>query len=205
MKHVGLEYEEKQKPRENGCGPEFMCEYTWTLSALKNLLSQKDFGTKSHSDRLIEQVTTLGRKVGLSSRDLSDLRLFAKFHDLGKTFIPNKILLKKGPLTEEEWDIMKMHSEFGAGLANSFNELAHIADCILYHHERWDGLGYPKGLCGLKIPLFCRILSIADAWDAMVSDRPYRDAMSFADAASEIEVNAGTQLDPTLVEIWRHT
>lgn len=205
MKHVGLEYEHKQTSGSNRYGQEFMREYTWTLSALENLLSQKDFGTKGHSDRLLEQVTTLGRKVGLSSRELSDLRLFAKFHDLGKAFIPNKILRKADPLTKEEWGIMQMHSEIGAGLATSFSELAHIADYILYHHEHWDGNGYPMGISGLQIPLFSRILSIADTWDAMRSDRSYRDAISFADAAREIEMIAGTQLDPTLVEIWRPT
>lgn len=178
-------------------------QQAWSISAFDNLLSHKDFGTKGHSDRLLHLVTAFGRKVGLSSSGLVELRLFAKFHDLGKVLIPDKILFKEEALSVDEWKIMKMHSEIGAQIAASIKELQHISHYIYHHHEHWDGSGYPEGITGLEIPLPCRILSIADAWDAMINDRPYRKALSYQDAAEEIKRCAGTQFDPTLIDIWR--
>lgn len=182
---------------------EHIQQQSWSIPALENLLSHKDFGTKGHSDRLLDLVAAFGRKLGLSSRALYEMRLFAKFHDLGKVFIPDKVLFKEGPLTDREWGVMRMHSEIGAHLARAISELQHISHYIYHHHERWDGLGYPDGIAGLEIPLPCRILSIADAWDAMTNNRPYRTALPYQKAAERMEKNAGSQFDPTLIDIWR--
>lgn len=177
---------------------------SWGINMLQESLVYKDLDTKKHSDRLSEPASELGRKVGLNSRELRDLRLFARFHDLGKIMIPNRVLFKEGALSKREWDIIKMHTVFGSKIAASIRELRHLSGCILTHHERWDGSGYPEGLRGLEIPLFCRILAITDAWDAMTNDRCYRRALSPHDAMRELEINAGSQFDPTLVEIWRN-
>lgn len=124
----------------------------------------------------------------------------AEHHDIGKAGIPDRILFKPGPLTQEETAIMRRHCEIGHRMALSNPELAPIADWILKHHEWWNGKGYPLGLKGEEIPLECRILAIADAYEAMVSDRPYRKALSREDAISEIKRWAGIQFDPNLVK-----
>lgn len=184
--------------------PEYAKRQTWTLSALTKLLSRTDFDIKPHSERLIEPALLLGRRVGLSGQDLADLRLFALFHDLGKAFLPGSLLFKKEKLTPKEWEVIKLHSEIGARFASIIGKLNHVSDYILKHHERWDGQGYPLGISGLEIPLFCRILHIVDTWDAMVNERPYKNILSYPDAIAEMEANAGLQFDPTLFEIWRN-
>ena len=133
---------------------------------------------------------------------MTDLRLLAQFHDIGKVGIPDRILLKPGPLSPEEMVEMKRHSEIGHRIANSSPDLLPVADWVLKHQEWWNGAGYPLGLAGEKIPIECRILAIADAYDAMTSDRPYRKAMSHDAAVTELRRCAGTQFDPTLVELF---
>ena len=128
------------------------------------------------------------------------MALLARFHDLGKVGIPEHILFKPGPLTEEEWQQMQRHCEIGHQIASTVPDLEPIADLILKHHEQWDGKGYPLSLSGREIPLSCRILTIVDAYDAMVSHRPYRKAMFKEDALAELKRCSGTQFDPGLVE-----
>jgi HD-GYP domain-containing protein (c-di-GMP phosphodiesterase class II) len=120
-------------------------------------------------------------------------------HDLGKVGIPDSILFKPGSLTGKEWEIMRQHPEKGYRIAQATTDLAGIADLILMHHERWDGHGYPLGLAGEEIPIECRILAIADSFDAMTNDRPYRKAMPVEEALAELEKCSGTQFDPQLV------
>jgi len=165
-------------------------------------LEARDFITEGHADRLQDIVLTLGEAMGLAERTLADLRLLAQFHDIGKVGIPDRILFKPGRLTFEEFKEMQRHSEIGHRIAQSAPDLLPIADHILRHHEWWNGQGYPLGLKENDIPLECRILAIADAYDAMTSNRPYRKAMSQEQAFNELMANSGLQFDPKLVPIF---
>lgn len=169
------------------------------VETLTKALQARDFITEGHADRLQNLVVELGKAIGLSERNLSDLRLFAKFHDIGKVGIPDNILFKPGPLTTDEYKEMKRHSEIGFKIAQGSPDLAKISDWILKHHEHWNGRGYPLGLKGEEIPLECRMLGIVDAYDAMVSDRPYRKGLDHGEAVSRLEKGAGEQFDPELV------
>ena len=170
------------------------------LQVLSASMQARDFDTEGHCDRLQELAMSIARSLNLSQDMVNDISLLARFHDLGKVGIPDDILFKQGSLTEEEWLQMRQHCEIGHRIASSVSDLVPIADWILKHHERWDGQGYPLGLPDHEIPLACRILAIADAYDAMTSDRPYRKAMSREEAFAELKSCAGTQFDPELVE-----
>lgn len=172
------------------------------IQSLMAALGERDFITEGHARRLEELCCKVGEKVNLTKKQLSDLSLLSQVHDLGKVGIPDSILFKEGSLTDEEWDIMKQHSEKGYRIASSSNDLSGIAEFILKHHERWDGSGYPLGLKGEDIPIECRILAIVDAYDAMTNDRPYREAIDKKLAIKELEINAGNQFDPFLVNIF---
>jgi HD-GYP domain-containing protein (c-di-GMP phosphodiesterase class II) len=165
-------------------------------------MEARDFITDGHADRLQDIVADMGDSLGLTASTISDLRLLARFHDIGKVGVPDHILFKSGKLTTEEYTIMQRHSEIGYRIAQSSPDLTPIADWILKHHERWDGQGYPLGLAADDIPLACRILGIADAYDAMTNDRPYRQAMTCQEAIAEIRHCSGSQFDPQLVEIF---
>jgi diguanylate cyclase (GGDEF)-like protein/PAS domain S-box-containing protein len=170
------------------------------VQGLTSAIEARDFAIEGHCDRLQELATPLARAEGLTENRINDLLLFARFHDLGKVGIPDRILFKPGPLTREEYRQMKGHCEIGHRIADSVMDLKPIAEWILKHHEQWDGQGYPLGLQGRDIPLECRILAIADAYEAMTSDRPYRTAMPREKAFRELRRCAGTQFDPDLTE-----
>lgn len=172
------------------------------VNALLAALSERDHLTEGHGRRLQHLCRILGERVGLSPQQMANLSLLAQVHDIGKVGIPDTILFKTGSLTEEEWEIMRQHSEKGYRIALASPDLAAVADLILKHHERWDGSGYPLGLKGEEIPVECRILAIADAFDAMTSHRPYRKAGTVEEALQEIRRCAGTQFDPELVEVF---
>jgi len=133
-----------------------------------------------------------------------ELFIAGLLHDVGKVEIPVSILKKKGPLTNYEYEVIKEHPQKGANLLNKLSYSEEIVVAILCHHEKWDGTGYPYGLTGENIPLFSRILAVADAYDAMTSYRPYRRKLTVDEALQEIEINAGTQFDPHIVELFLH-
>ncbi len=168
-------------------------------------MEARDYNTEDHAKRLLVLVANLGKAMDLPKQKLDDLCLFAKFHDIGKVGISDSILFKPGALTFLEIIEMRRHCEIGHRIAQSAPDLALIADWILKHHEWWNGEGYPLGLIGEEIPLECRILTIANAYDAMTSDRPYRKALSHAEAVAELERYAGTQFDPELVRKFTKT
>ena len=140
--------------------------------------------------------------MNLSENKLAELSLLSTLHDIGKVAISEGILLKQGKLLKSEWRLIKKHPEIGYNIARSSPHLAHVADTILTHHEWWDGSGYPQGLKGDEIPIISRILAIVDAYDAMISGRPYRKTMPKEAALAEIKKNAGTQFDPNIARIF---
>ncbi len=172
------------------------------ISSMKATLFAKSQETEEHANRLITLSREIGLKLKLRDTQLNELELLSTLHDIGKIGINDNILNKPGKLTDEEWVIMKKHPEIGYRIAMSSPELAPIAEYILYHHERWDGNGYPQGLAGDKIPLLSRILSVVDAYDAMTEDRIYRKTKTKEEAIEEIVKCSGTQFDPTIVDIF---
>lgn len=173
-----------------------------TINTLLVTLYENSNETKTHSDRIEEHCHLIGRELEISSTEMAELSLLAKLHDIGKVGIDSNILKKPGPLTAEEWVEMKRHPEIGYRIARANPELTMVADLILSHHERWDGKGYPYGLKGKEIPLLCRILAVADSFDAMTNDRVYRKGMSKEDALREIERNSGIQFDPEIADVF---
>ncbi|MFA5576273.1 MAG: HD domain-containing phosphohydrolase [Tissierellaceae bacterium] len=172
------------------------------LTSMKNALFEKSNETEEHGERLGYFCSVIGNVLNLSSIELDELELFSMLHDIGKIGIEDGILEKPGPLTDEEWKIMKTHPEIGYRMAQGVPELINIAEYILSHHERWDGSGYPRNLKGREIPLAARILAVADAYDAMTNDRPYRAALSPEEARKELRRNSGSQFDPDIVDIF---
>lgn len=171
------------------------------INTLLSTLFEKSNETEEHAERLKEYCIKIGGKLNLAAKELDELTLLAMLHDIGKVGIKESILQKPGFLTLQEWDEMKKHPEIGYRIAQNAPELASVAEYILSHHERWDGKGYPRGIEGEEIPLLCRILAVADAYDAMTNDRSYRKAMTKEEALTELRLNAGTQFDPFVIDI----
>lgn len=172
------------------------------ISSLRRTLFEKNLENKEHTIRLHRLAIQFGRGLRLSNEVLDQLALLATLHDIGKVAIPEKIHIKPGGLSMEEWRIMWRHAEIGYRITNSIPETAGIAEGILAHHEWWDGAGYPRGLKGEGIPLTSRILSIVDAYDIMTHSRPYKETMDQQAALEELKRGAGRQFDPKLVEIF---
>lgn len=172
------------------------------VDSLKQTLSESDYETEEHVERTREMAARLGKEMELDDSDIARLELLAVLHDIGKVAIPHSVLLKKGKLNEEERKIMQQHTVKGYRIAKSSPELEEIADCILSHHEKWDGTGYPNGLKGEEIPLLARVISAVDSHDVMVHNRPYHNAIPEQAAIDELKACAGTQFDPHVVEVF---
>jgi putative two-component system response regulator len=176
--------------------------YDQTLTALVTALDCRERETACHSQRVAAFAVHLGLVLGLAADDLADLYRGALIHDVGKVGIPDSILLKPGPLTSEEWAVMRGHSELGAEITSGISFLKGAAVVPIAHHESWDGSGYPRGLRAQEIPLPARIFAIADTYDALRSARPYKEAWSHGEAIERIRSIAGVQLDPDLADVF---
>lgn len=173
-----------------------------TIISLERSLYEKHSETEEHTIRIKKLCSCIAKKLGLPQEKIDELELLGMLHDIGKIGIPENILMKPGKLTNDEWEIMKSHTEIGYRIAIATPELAHIANEILHHHERFDGNGYPQGLKGTEIPLFSRIINTIDSFDVMTHSRCYKEAMSIDDAIEELRRCSGTQFDPHIVEIF---
>lgn len=176
--------------------------YLHTISALASALETKDRYTRSHSENVTKYAVAIAEEFGLPISQIEFIRQACQLHDLGKIGIHDYILTKKGNLSPEEWDEIKLHSLRGAQILQPIDFLNEIADLIRQHHERFDGKGYPYNLSGQNIHLGARIMSVADAFDAMISARPYRKALSLSQAIEELKANSGTQFDPGIVKVF---
>ena len=172
------------------------------IKTLLTTLYENSTETEEHSQRMQKNCLAIGAKLNLSNEELNELSLFAMLHDIGKIGVHHQILQKPGPLTPKEWEEVHRHPEIGYRITINIPELSNIAEYILLHHERWDGTGYPKGLKGEEIPLFCRILAVADAYDVMTNGRVYKAACDTDSAIEELKRNAGTQFDPKIVDLF---
>lgn len=169
------------------------------IATLEKDLMASGFETEEHIFAVKNQAFRFGLALRLSDAVLDELLLLASFHDIGKLSLPAAVLGKAGPLSDDEWEAVRKHSETGYRIAKASPEIGHVADAILYHHERWDGSGYPEGKAGYAIPQLSRIIAVVDAYDMMQRERPFRGALSREDALAELSRCAGTQFDPELV------
>ena len=190
-----LYFEVEQKTREN---KELFIE---AISALATAIDTKDVYTRGHSSRVAEYAKMIAKRSGFSDARVDEIYMMAIMHDVGKIGIPDGILNKPGRLTGEEYEAIKRHSEMGASILANIEEDPKFASCAKYHHERYDGTGYPEGLKGEQIPEEARIIAVADAYDAMSSDRSYKPHLTQAAIKEELKNNMGTQFDPKFAEI----
>lgn len=174
-----------------------------TISALITAAGQRDKHAEGHSQRVSRYSVGLGKAMGITGDELLNLKYAASLHDIGKVAVSRKILNKIGKLTDAEFAIMKQHSLTAIRILEKIDGLQDALPLIKHHHERFDGNGYPEGLMGDEIPLGSRVIAVAEAFDILTSDVPWRDAMDQESALREIEACAGTQFDPEVVEAFR--
>jgi len=170
------------------------------IATLEHTIIEKSYETESHSKNMMSIAENFGAYLNLSQDDLNSLSLLARLHDIGKISVSNALLNKLEPLTDDDWDKIKIHSETGARIVKAIPELKQLTNIILHHHEHWDGSGYPHNLKGETIPYLSRIISIVDAYEVMISGSTYKNAISLQAALTELGNNKGTQFDPTLTD-----
>jgi HD-GYP domain-containing protein (c-di-GMP phosphodiesterase class II) len=176
--------------------------YLATMKSLATVIEAKDLTTRGHLDRTVSYGLALARRIEPGLAETPTLGYGFFLHDIGKVGIPETILCKAGPLSVDEWTVMRNHPIIGAQIVSPIAFLADAVDLIRHHHERFDGSGYPDGLAGDAIPLAARIFAVADSFDAMTSDRPYRGAIGLEPALEEIRAGSGTQFDPEVVHVF---
>jgi HD-GYP domain-containing protein (c-di-GMP phosphodiesterase class II) len=169
-----------------------------TLRALTSAIDAKDRYTRGHSERVAYMATRLGDAIGLDAESAQRLHIAGLVHDVGKIGVPEAVLGKPGRLTDDEFALIKLHPEIGHRILKDIPQFSDILPGVLYHHERWDGRGYPHGIKGDEIPMFARLIAIADSFDAMSSTRTYRSALPREKVLDEIAKCGGTQFDPQL-------
>jgi HD-GYP domain-containing protein (c-di-GMP phosphodiesterase class II) len=172
------------------------------LSTLSRAVEDRDPYARGHSTRVTVIAEAIAQRLGWDEDQLALLRVGGPLHDVGKLGVSEEVLAKPGPLEERELEQIRRHPRFGARILLRVAALREALPYVLYHHERWDGSGYPTGRAGEEIPLEARVLAVADAFDAMTSDRPYRPALGWDDAIAEVERCAGTQFDPEIVRVF---
>jgi HD-GYP domain-containing protein (c-di-GMP phosphodiesterase class II) len=178
---------------------ELSLAYDATIEGLSRALDLRDKETKEHTFRVTDITVKLATRLGIKQSDLIHIRRGAILHDIGKVAIPDQILFKPGPLLKEEWDIMRRHPDIAVELLSPVSYLEPALDIPHWHHEKWNGMGYPDGLHQENIPFSARLFALADVYDALISNRPYRSAWSKQDAVQYIENQAGTHFDPRIV------
>lgn len=171
-----------------------------TISSLLVALQERDGYTADHSEETVELALAVGARLGITDEQRSVLADVALLHDIGKIGIPNEILNKAGGLDESEWEFMRKHPEIGERIVAPVPGFAEVSKAIRHEHERWDGGGYPDGIAGNEIPLASRIVLVCDAFHAMITDRPYREAIGVDRAREELIIHSGSQFDPRVVE-----
>lgn len=181
---------------------ELSSSYLQMVRTLAEVCESKDSYTRSHLDRTYQYAMALTRKVAPEYATRAEVGYGYLLHDIGKIGIPDAVLNKPGPLSDEEWALMKTHPVIGETIVKPLRLLGDAVQIIRYHHERWDGKGYPEGLKGEETYLPARIFMLADTFDAMTTDRPYRRALPIHVALEEVETHAGTQFDPDLARAW---
>jgi putative two-component system response regulator len=175
--------------------------YEETISSLVAAVDAKDSYTKGHQERVARLVSAIGHELGLEQKDMVSLNHAATLHDIGKIGVPEGILRKKGYFTADEYETVKKHAQIGAEILSPVKYLKDVIPLVMHHHEWYDGSGYPAGLAGENIPLGAKIIAIADAVDAMISERPYASSRSLSEVKEELGKVAGVQFDPYLVRI----
>jgi len=173
-----------------------------SLPRLSRAIEARDPSSRGHSARVTAYALAVARRLYCSDGQLEAIRLGGPVHDIGKLTIPDEVLLKPGPLEAWEHELVRAHPEAGAKLLRGIERLEEAIVCVLYHHERWDGGGYPLGLAGEEIPFEARVLAVADAFDAMTTNRRYRRALAESRAIAELERCGGTQFDPVVVQAF---
>ncbi len=211
IEHVNRKIELEQQRKDLLAGLELTVQektaelkqtYLSVLVTLSRTVEKRDLGTYGHSMRVSEISSRIAENLGLSMDEVADVRAASLLHDIGKIGISDSILAKQGPLTEEEFGIIRCHTQKGVEILQPLKQFESLLPAILHHHERHNGSGYPAGLSGDAIPISARIISVADTYDAIISDRPYRGAGTDEKAIAEIRAFAGKQFDPTVVDTF---
>jgi len=184
---------------------ELTLTYAATIEGWSRALDLRDKETEGHCQRVTEMTVSLARSLGMTESELIYVRYGALLHDIGKLGVPDNILLKCGPLSKTEFDVIRKHPQYAAEMLSPIAYLQPAMDIPIYHHEKWDGTGYPSGLKGMCIPQAARIFAVVDVWDALTSTRPYHAAWKKEDALIYIRENAGKHFDPEVVEAFLRT